>query len=96
MRKTVFYRTFAHSKYCIIGAGTGGLNLSAHMLRSKYLSNDITIFDSAKFHYYQPGWTMLGAGLCDASLTYKPMEDVIPKDIKFVRHDVAKVNADKN
>lgn len=79
MRKTLFYQTFAHTKYCIIGAGTGGLNLSSHMLRAKIPASDIAIFDEAKLHYYQPGWTMVAAGLCDAQSTYRPMEEVISK-----------------
>ena len=32
-----------HSKICIIG-GTGGVNVSAHLLRSKINPRDITIF----------------------------------------------------
>lgn len=38
-------RYFAHhSKICIIGGGTGGVNVSAHMLRSRIDPRDITIF----------------------------------------------------
>jgi len=33
-----------HSKICIIGGGTGGVNVSAHLLRSRVDPRDITIF----------------------------------------------------
>lgn len=36
-----------HSKICIIGGGTGGLNLSAHLIKAKINAKDIRIFDSA-------------------------------------------------
>jgi len=36
---------FVHqSKICIIGGGTAGINVSAHLLRSKVNPRDITIF----------------------------------------------------
>lgn len=33
-----------HSKICIIGGGTGGLNLSAHLIRANINPRDIRIF----------------------------------------------------
>jgi cation diffusion facilitator CzcD-associated flavoprotein CzcO len=33
-----------HTKYCIIGGGTGGLNTATHLLRSKIRPTDIRIF----------------------------------------------------
>jgi len=66
MIRTQFFKFFVtHTKFCIIGGGTGGLNLSSHMLRAKIDPNDIRIFDASEKHYYQPGWTMLGADLCE-------------------------------
>jgi cation diffusion facilitator CzcD-associated flavoprotein CzcO len=45
MIKTKLYRFFStHTKFCIIGGGTGGLNVSAHLLRAKVSSEDIRIF----------------------------------------------------
>ncbi len=42
--KINLYHFAHHTKICIIGGGTGGLNVSAHLLRSKILPRDITIF----------------------------------------------------
>lgn len=65
MIRTSIYKLFStHTKFCIIGGGTGGLNLSTHLLRGKVDPRDIRIFDGASQHYYQPGWTMLGGDLC--------------------------------
>jgi sulfide:quinone oxidoreductase len=64
-RTAALYKTFStHTKFCIIGGGTGGLSLSAHLLKYKVNAADIRIFDAAERHYYQPGWTMVGANIC--------------------------------
>lgn len=48
MIRTALYKMFStHTKFCIIGGGTGGLNLSAHLLRAKIDPKDIRIFDSS-------------------------------------------------
>lgn len=82
---------FAHTKFCIIGGGTGGLNLSAHLLRNNVDPKDIRIFDSSEKHYYQPGWTMLGAELCHPGLTFRDMKDVLPSEIYHTKHNIAKI-----
>lgn len=85
-----------HTKFCIIGGGTGGLNLSAHLLRSQVKPNDIRIFEGCDTHYYQPGWTMLGGDLCKPELTYRKMTDVLPSTVYHTKKNVTKIEADKN
>lgn len=96
MRRTTLYRLFStHTKFCIIGGGTGGLNLSTHMRRANIQGKDIRIFEASEKHYYQPGWTMLGGDLCQPELTYRDMKDVLPSDVFHTKKNVAKVEADK-
>ncbi len=87
---------FAHTKICIVGGGTGGLNVSSHLLRAKIPGNDIRIFEGNSRHYYQPGWTMLGANLCKPSLTYRNMHDVLPKNVHVTGQYVKAINPEKN
>ena len=96
MIKTNLYRLFSHTKICIIGGGTGGINLSTHLLRKKINPKDIRIFEASDRHYYQPGWTMLGADLCKPELTYRPMSDMIPNSVFHTKQNVGSVNAEKN
>jgi sulfide:quinone oxidoreductase len=67
-----------HARYLIVGGGTGGLNLSSHMLRSGIHSSEIRIIDPAPYHYYQPGWTMVGAGQWLIHPTGQKMEETLP------------------
>lgn len=54
-----------HSKFLIIGAGTGGLGVAAQLVNRDVVSNpkDITILDPSLIHYYQPGFTKVGGGV---------------------------------
>jgi cation diffusion facilitator CzcD-associated flavoprotein CzcO len=64
--KRLFAYNFSqHTKYCVIGGGTGGLNTASHLLRSNVKPSDVRIFEPAKYHYYQPGWTMVGNNMVD-------------------------------
>ena len=97
MKKTSLYRLFStHSKIVIVGAGTGGINLSTHLLRAKIPSSDLRIIDPSSFHYYQPGWTMVGGNLCSSDLTKRPMGDIIPKNISWTKQKVSRVFPEKN
>lgn len=45
MIRTTLYKMYStHTKFCIVGGGTGGLNMSAHLLRSNISPKDIRIF----------------------------------------------------
>jgi len=68
----------------IIGGGTAGIMVAAQ-LRRKDKSLDIGILEPADTHYYQPAWTLVGAGTYDYKKTAKPMKDLIPKGVTWVQ-----------
>jgi cation diffusion facilitator CzcD-associated flavoprotein CzcO len=47
IRTSIFKLFSTHTKFCIIGGGTAGLNLSTHMLRAKIDPKDIRIFEAS-------------------------------------------------
>ena len=53
----------SHYNVLVIGAGTAGIMVAAQ-LKKKGISS-IGIIDPAKTHYYQPAWTLVGAGTYD-------------------------------
>ena len=67
----------SHHKVVIIGGGTAGIMVAAQMLK-KNPSADIAIIEPAQTHYYQPAWTLVGAGTFDYDKTAHPMSSVIP------------------
>lgn len=85
-----------HTRYCILGGGSGGLNISTHLLRSGVHPSEIRVIDPSPYHYYQPAWTMVGAGLRQILPTGQKMEDVIPKNITLTREKVKLVKPTEN
>ncbi len=79
----------------IIGAGTAGITVAAQLLlKDKNL--DIAIIDPAKKHYYQPAWTLVGAGTYDYEDTERDMAGLIPDGAKWIQEAVAEIMPDKN
>jgi sulfide:quinone oxidoreductase len=85
-----------HSRYLIVGGGTGGVSISSHLLRSGVSSKEITIIDPSPYHYYQPGWTMVGAGQWLIHSTEKKMEDTIPKNVPLSKERIKVVKPEEN
>jgi len=72
----------------IVGAGAGGIAAAAN-LKAREPDVDIAIIDPADVHYYQPGWTMVGAGVFDAQDPARTTGTLIPKGVKWIKAAVA-------
>ena len=55
----------------VIGGGTGGIMVSAQLLKARK-NLDIAIVEPSEEHGYQPAWTLVGAGLMKKSQTVRP------------------------
>ncbi len=84
-----------HYKIIIIGAGTAGIMTAAQLLK-KDKNLEIAIIDPAKKHYYQPAWTLVGAGAYDFDKTVRPMKDLIPEGCTWIKQAVISVSPQKN
>ncbi len=79
----------------IIGAGAAGVAAASSLLaRDRNL--DIAIIDPADVHYYQPGWTMVGAGVFDPGTTAREMAAVLPRKVHWIKAAVAAFEPEKN
>ncbi|WP_234026349.1 NAD(P)/FAD-dependent oxidoreductase [Qipengyuania thermophila] len=72
----------------IIGGGAAGLATASSLL-ARRPELDIAVVEPAEHHYYQPGWTMVGAGVFDAETTRRPMASVMPKGVRWIRQAAA-------
>jgi sulfide:quinone oxidoreductase len=71
----------------IVGGGAAGIATAASLL-SRRAFLDIAIIEPADTHYYQPGWTMVGAGVFNAPVTERPMASVMPRQVKWIKATV--------
>ena len=67
----------SHFEILVIGGGTGGIMTAAKLLQEDK-SLKVGIVQPADTHYYQPAWTLVGAGTFDYEKTARPMKSVIP------------------
>ncbi len=86
--KTPTDRADASYDIVIVGGGAAGLAVAAS-LKSRKSSLDIAVIDPADIHYYQPGWTMVGGGIFEASDTAKTMSSLIPRGVTWIKSAVA-------
>lgn len=77
----------------IVGGGAAGIGTASSLL-SRDSGLDIAIIEPAQTHYYQPGWTMVGAGVFDAPQTARPMADVMPDKVRHIRASVVNFDPD--
>jgi len=78
----------AHFQVLIVGGGNAGISTAAQLLRRKK-DLQIAIIEPSEKHYYQPAWTLVGAGVFDVKKTIRNEESVIPPKVKWIREAAA-------
>lgn len=86
--RTPVARPDATHEVVIVGAGAAGISIAASLL-SRKPGLDIAIIDPADVHYYQPGWTLVGAGVFTADQTAKDLASLIPSGVTLIKGAVA-------
>ena len=79
----------------IVGGGSGGLSVAAR-LRNLPNPPDVTIIEPSEHHYYQPLWTLVGAGLFDKEITRRPQSDYTPDGAKWLKTRVTGFDPEQN
>lgn len=79
----------------IIGAGSGGIAVSASLLKRNN-NLRIALIDPSSKHYYQPGWTMVGGGIFSAESTERDTAKLIDRRASLISARVSSVAANEN
>lgn len=82
-------------KILIVGGGNAGLSVAAQLL-AKQPNLEVSIIEPSKKHYYQPAWTLVGAGTFDIRETEKDEANYIPKNATWIQDAVATFQPEKN
>jgi len=84
-----------HFQVLIIGGGNAGISTAAQLLRKKK-DLQIAIIEPSEKHYYQPAWTLVGAGVFDIKKTIRTEASVMPSDVKWIKEAAAFFQPEKN
>src|SRR5690606_6709697 len=80
----------SHYQILIIGGGTAGIMVAAQLKhKHKQLNISIAIIEPSADHWYQPAWTLVGAGTYDFASTRREEASLIPKGVVWIK-DAAK------
>lgn len=85
----------SHHQVLIIGGGSAGIMVAAQLLKQKN-AQDVAIIEPADTHYYQPAWTLVGAGTYDYDKTARPMSSIIPKGATWIKDKATGFNPESN
>ena len=79
----------------VIGGGTGGVMVSAQLLRARK-NLDVAIIEPSEVHDYQPAWTLVGAGLMKKKDTERAEKKILPKKAKWIKDFVETIDPETN
>lgn len=86
--------TTAKHQIVIIGGGTAGITVAARLARKGY--TDLAVIEPSDKHYYQPLWTLVGAGLSELSSTERSEASVMPKNATWIKKAAESFDPDNN
>jgi len=79
------------SEVLIIGGGSAGLTVAARLRR---IAPDlaVTVLEPSDHHFYQPLWTLVGAGVLPKEKTGRTEASVLPRGVRWIQEAAAEVD----
>jgi len=77
----------------ILGGGTAGIITASLLQRAG--QTDIAILEPSRQHFYQPLWTLVGAGVVLAKTTSRSQARYIPKGVRWIQDRASEVTPDQ-
>jgi sulfide:quinone oxidoreductase len=82
-----------HHRIVIIGGGTAGITVAS--LLQRVGQSDIVVIEPSRQHFYQPIWTLVGAGVVSKEKSVRSESRYIPKGVRWIQDAVREVAADR-
>ncbi|MFW5899533.1 MAG: FAD-dependent oxidoreductase [Jiangellaceae bacterium] len=76
----------------ILGGGTAGITVAARLKRADR-ALDVAIVEPSHDHWYQPLWTLVGAGVTKLEETRRDEAAVMPKGVTWIQDRAAEIDA---
>lgn len=82
-----------HFDVLMIGGGNAGLSVAAR-LRSQRPGLSLGIIEPSEKHYYQPAWSLVGAGAYEMADTIRNEKDFIPDGVVWIKDRAVQIDPD--
>ena len=83
----------SHHRVVIVGGGSAGISVAARLKRKV---DDVVVIEPSDKHYYQPLWTLVGAGHAKAEQTERTEASVMPKGVRWIQEAASAFDPDNN
>jgi sulfide:quinone oxidoreductase len=77
-----------HYQVLIVGGGAAGITVAARLKRLRP-GLAVALLEPSTDHYYQPGWTLVGAGVFSLEQTRRPEASLVPDGVTWIREGAA-------
>ncbi|MFQ5989651.1 MAG: FAD-dependent oxidoreductase [Candidatus Methylomirabilales bacterium] len=84
-----------HHQIVIVGGGNAGLSVAAQLSKVP-TKPEIAIIEPSRKHYYQPLWTLVGAGVFPKEVTEREEASYIPDGTTWIQDAVTEFQPDDN
>jgi sulfide:quinone oxidoreductase len=84
-----------HYQIVVVGAGSAGLTVASQLMNTPN-PPQVAIIDPAEKHYYQPLWTLVGAGVFPKEESERDQADFIPYGATWIKEYVDSFQPKKN
>lgn len=84
-----------HHQVLIVGGGSAGITVAAHLMNVAR-PPQIAIIEPSEKHYYQPLWTLVGGGVFPREESERNEADFIPAGVQWIKERVATFDPDQN
>ncbi|MFO1005618.1 MAG: FAD/NAD(P)-binding oxidoreductase [Planctomycetaceae bacterium] len=85
-----------HHQIVIVGGGTAGITVAAQLTKGWFNKLDVAVIEPSDKHYYQPLWTLVGAGLAKKESTERSEASLMPRRVQWIRDAVTEFLPEQN
>ena len=85
----------ARARIVIAGAGAAGLAMASRLSRGMPNAT-VTVVDATREHHFQPGFTLVGAGIWSPGQVTERNADYMPRGVEWIEDAVAEFDPDAN
>jgi sulfide:quinone oxidoreductase len=83
-----------HHRFVIIGGGTAGITVAARLRRAG--ESDVAIIEPSRRHFYQPLWTLVGAGAVRREATMREQSAHTPAGVTRINEAASEISPESN